>query len=546
MNLPTSTPVLIAGGGPVGLAAAVELGTRGVDCVVLEPRVEISPLRPRAKTTSVRTMEHFRRWGIAGRIRAAAPIPVSWSQSIVAATSLTGPGLTRFDDVLGASPERVDAFAESSQQIPQPAVEQVLRDVVGELDSVELALGWSLHSLIETDDGVVVEAVDGEGTIQRITAQYVVGCDGGGSTTRKCLDIPMLGPADSQNYTTVVFRSPDLARHVPHAPAMQYLVFNPRPAAVFGRLDLADTWWAGMVLPSPDADPSVRLREVIGPEAPEDLGYEILCADNWRVQMRLARTFGTGRVFLAGDAAHLNPPTGGHGYNTGVGDAANIGWKLAATLQGWGGRRLLESYDAERRAVATDTIKAATASLMATLGVRPPAGADLPGPEGDQARKALGEQIHLAVSPEFNSLGLVLGYEYAGSPVIAHDDEPAIEPEKDSTVYVPTTRPGARLPHKWLADGRSLYDALGTGLTLITFGDHDPEALAEAARTRGVPLTHVDLGPDGLVEGDRMSLLVRPDQHIAWRGGQLSPESADAVLGRVLDGNVAAQPSHAS
>jgi 2-polyprenyl-6-methoxyphenol hydroxylase-like FAD-dependent oxidoreductase len=536
MNLPAHASVLIVGAGPVGLAAAVELGTRGVDCVVLEPRIEVSPLRPRAKTTSVRTMEHFRRWGIADRIRAAAPVPVSWSQSVMAATSLTGSELTRFDDCLGLSTGSVEAYAEASQQIPQPAVEQVLRDVAGELDDVTLALGWSMRSLTEGDGEVVVEAVDGDGTVRRITTQYVLACDGGGSTTRKSLGISMAGPTQSQDYTTVVFRSPELAQHVPHRPAVQYLVFNPRAIAVFGRLDLADTWWAGMVLP-PDVDPSVRLREVIGPEAPEDLKYEILCADNWRVRMLLAETFGTGRVFLAGDAAHLNPPTGGHGYNTGVGDAVNIGWKLAATLQGWGGPRLLESYNAERRAIAIDTITAATTSLLATLGIGVPAEADLPGPEGDRARSALGEQIHSAMRAEFNSLGLVLGYEYADSPVIAYDDESAGEAEKDTTVYVPATRPGARLPHRWLTDGRSLYDDLGTGLTLITFGDHDPGAMTDAARARGVVLTHIDLGSECLVPGDRTSLLVRPDQHIAWRGGQLSPQSADAVLSRVLGGS---------
>lgn len=535
MALPTTTSVLIVGGGPVGLAAAVELGTRGIDCVVLEPRETVSFLRPRAKTTSARTMEHFRRWGIADRIRAAAALPVSWSQRVVVATSLLGPELTHFDDCFGLSAVRTDAFAEPGQIIPQPAVERVLRDVVGELPDVTLALGWSLHWLTESDDEVVATAVAPDGTFRRINAQYVLGCDGSNSRTRQNLGISMQGPADARKTTSIVFRAPGLAQLVPHDPAVQYWIFNARAAGGLGRFDLADTWWAGTMLPSPDADPAMTLRELLGPNAPEDLGCEILCTDTWQARMQVAETFHTDRVFLVGDAAHLNPPQGGHGFNTGVGDAANIGWKLAAALQGWGGDRLLHSYGAERRAIAVDTIAAAAANVSAMRDILVTGDLEAFGPASDQARRALGAVVHRAMEPEFHSLGLVLGYEYPTSPVIARDATSGTDSDRDSTSYVPTTRPGARLPHTWLADGRSLYDTLGTGMTLLMFGDTD-SAMVEAAHRRGVPLTVVELGGVDLGQDDRTStLLVRPDQHIAWRGSELSSDSVDVVLDRVLD-----------
>jgi 2-polyprenyl-6-methoxyphenol hydroxylase-like FAD-dependent oxidoreductase len=533
MSLPTSTSVLIAGGGPVGLAAAVELGTRGIDCVVMEPRATVSPQRPRAKTTSVRTMEHFRRWGIADRIRAAAALPVSWSQRIVVATGLLGLDLTSFDDCLGLSATKTDMFAESGQQIPQPAVERMLREVVGELPTVKLAVGWSLRSLTESENEVVVEALAADGTRQPITAQYVLGCDGPNSRTRECLDIPMVGPADAYQNTTTVFRAPGLAEQIPHGPAIHYWIFNARTVGVLGRLDLADTWC--MLSPSSDRDPATTMRDLLGSDAQVDLDYEILCTDTWQARMQLAQTFQTDRVFLVGDAAHLTPPWGGHGFNTGVGDAVNIGWKLAATLQGWGGHRLPHSYGTERRAIAIDTIAAATANMTATRGHVISGDLDAAGPAGDNARCALGEEIHRAMNAEFHSLGLVLGYEYTDSSIVVYDDTSGVEGDRDLTVYVPTTRPGARLPHSWLPDGRSLYDTLGTGLTLLTFEGTDSAAVVDSARRHGIPLTVVDLGDIDLCpDGQASVLLVRPDQHIAWRGKQMPTDSVDVILDQVL------------
>lgn len=536
MTMPTTTSVLIAGGGPVGLAAAIELGLRGIDCVVLEPRVTVSFLRPRAKTTNVRTMEHFRRWGIADRIRAVAPMPVSHSQRIVAATSLLGEGLTGFEDCFGLATTRTDTFAESSQQIPQPFVEQVLREVVNDLPEVTLALGASLRSLTEHDDEVVVEAVTADGTTRRIRTPYVLGCDGGDSRTRQCLGIPMPGSTDARESFTVVFRAPGLAEHVPHGPAVHYWIFNSKAVGVIGRFDLADTWWAGMVPPSPEAAPARILRDLLGPGLPDEVGCEILSTDTWRARMRQAETFGTDRVFLLGDAAHLNPPWGGHGFNTGVGDAVNIGWKLAATLRGWGGERLPHSYDAERRDIAADVLGIATTNMRAMRDVRVTPAVEAAGPVGERARRALGEQIQRAMYAEFHSLGLVLGYEYTSSPVIVQDEVPVAGPGRDSTVYVPATRPGARLPHRWLADGRSLYDTLGPGLTLLTSGGTCTAPFTEAARRRGLALTVIDLAGTDRDHDDHTALLVRPDQHIAWRGRSMTREGATTILDRVLGG----------
>lgn len=529
--IPQETVVLIAGGGPVGLSAAVELGLRGVQCVVVEPRRVVSQLRPRAKTTNIRTMEHFRRWGLAQRIREVAPLKVDWSQDVVFCTTLLGHEVMRFTDCLGLSPQRTDVFAEAGQQIAQPLVEEVLREAVSDLEPCYLCLGWSLHSLRQHDDGVETTIINERGEYRQISASYVLGCDGARSVVRVAIGVHYEGASDSRPNFGLVFCAPGLAEQQPHGPAVHYWVLNPACPGVMGRMDLEDVWWAianGVPADVGQADPSALIRGLVGSE----IEAEVLGTDPWTARMLLADHYRNGRVFLVGDAAHLNPPWGGHGFNTGIGDAVNIGWKLEAVLRGWGGERLLASYEAERRPIAERTIREAVANMSVLAPELGKPELQAPGLVGEQARRTAAQVIQATKDREFHSLGLVLGYQYDASPVIVDDGTPALP---EGQAYVSTARPGARLPHRWLPDGASLYDRLGNGFSLLRLRDDaDVVPFIESAAACGVPLTVIELrgqAHEKLYEAPL--LLVRPDQHVAWRGTSVDRATAVTLLERI-------------
>src|SRR5579884_48327 len=530
-DIPQETFVLIVGGGPVGLSAAVELGQRGVQCLIVEPRRVVSRLRPRAKTTSVRTMEHFRRWGLAQRIREVAPLKVEWSQDVVFCTTLLGRELTRFTNCLGLSPQRTEEFAEPGQQIAQPLVEEVLREAVSDLEPCHLCLGWSLRSLQQDEDGVLATVVNEQGEQRQIRASYALGCDGARSVVRAAIGVHYEGTSDSRPNFGLVFRAPGLAERQPHGPAVHYWVLNPARPGVMGRMDMEDQWWAivnGVPAEIGQADPYSLIYGLVGAE----IEAEVLGTDPWTARMLLAERYRKGRVFLVGDAAHLNPPWGGHGFNTGIGDAVNIGWKLAAALEGWGGEGLLASYEAERRPIAERTIREAVANMSVLAPELSNPDLDAPGMTGEQARHAAAQVIQATKDREFHSLGLVLGYQYESSPVIVDDGTPLVP---EGQYYQPTARPGARLPHLWLPDGSSLYDRLGNGFSLLRLRDDaEVAAFIEAAEVHRVPLTIVELRAQALEKRYQASLLlVRPDQHIAWRGEALARPGADAIIDRV-------------
>ncbi|NMO88510.1 FAD-dependent monooxygenase [Actinomycetospora sp. TBRC 11914] len=520
-------PVLIAGGGPAGLAAALELARAGVRCAVVEPRTEVTSDRPRAKTTSARTMELFRRWGLADRVRRATPVPVSWAQDAVFCTRLTGREITRFRNAFAMHDERRDEVAESGRQIPQPVVEQLMRDAVAEAPGADLLLGHRVLAADDGGDGVVVRVATPSGGEVEVRAEYLLGCDGAAGVTRDAVGAHYEGRHGELPNLNVTFDAPGLEDLV-CARGVHYWVLGTDAAGIVGRMDLDGTWWTVAQGVRSGVDPEALVRRLVGP-AGAGLDLTVRATDPWSARMLLADRYRGRRTFLVGDAAHLTPPWGGHGYNTGVGDAVNLAWKLGAVLHGWAGPALLDTYEPERRPVAARTIDAAGAQDSRLAGSFAHPELDLDGPVGERRRAAVARDVAVKRG-EFHSLGLVLGYHYADSPAVVDDGSPV--PPSASIGYHGSARPGARLPHRWLPDGSSLYDHLGAGFTLLRLDARaDTGPARVAAASSAVPFTVLDgagLGVDDAEAYGAPLLLVRPDQHVAWRGDD--PAAAAAAL----------------
>ncbi len=522
---PFGTQVLIAGGGPVGLAAAIELGRRGIACMVIEPRVTVSHARPRCKTINVRTLEHLRRWGIAERLRERAPLPVSWSQDIVFCTSLTGRELSRFTGVLGLSAEG-DRFPEVGQQAPQYVLEELLRDVAGELPEVSLLAGSYVAGVEQDAHEVRVKIADEAGEERVVTADYVLGCDGPRSVVRTAIGSEYVGEHALRPNFGIVFSAPDLLCQTRHGAAVQYWILNRVAPALMGPIDRHGTWW--MIAFGVDRETGERdTYRLIEGGAGAPVNATVLSTDPWTARMQLVDRARQDRVFLAGDAAHLNPPFGGHGLNTGIGDAVDLGWKLAAVLEGWGGPALLDSYELERRPIQTQVIEAAAANnrVLATDLLTEDIDAD--GDAGERARGRAHATIQARKRAEFHALDLVLDLAYEGSPII--------HASADLQDAGAGARVGGRLPHAWLEPSCSLYDALGAGMTLLVLGgdDREPRGIARAAEARRVPLRVLDLSSRGLRARYGADLvLVRPDQHVAWAADR-APDDPAALIDRL-------------
>jgi 2-polyprenyl-6-methoxyphenol hydroxylase-like FAD-dependent oxidoreductase len=514
--------VLIVGAGPVGLSLAIELGHRAIPCMVVERNDRVGHA-PRAKTTNVRTREHMRRWGIADTLKAASPLGADYPSNIVFCTQLAGFQLAKFENAFYCAPGKNPLYSEHAQWIPQYSVEEVLRAHAQSLPGVEIRFSTELQSFEQNATCVTASIRDlASSTVNKITCDYLVGADGARSMVRERIGAKMEGKHGLSRNCNVVFRAPGLAQAHRHGPAIMYWQVNAEAPSLIGPMDRGDKWFF-MPTQVPDG---VKLADLAA--APDwirratgiDLPYEILSSDEWVASQLLADRYRDRRAFLAGDACHVHPPFGGFGMNMGIADGVDLGWKIAAVLEGWGGEALLDSYEQERRPVHRFVLEEAVTN-HATLGNQ----LWRPGIEDDNAvgariRSEIGARVQAVKMREFYTLGVVLGYRYDDSPVIVGDGTAAMP--HDFVNYVPSARPGGLAPHAWRHDGSSLYDHFGNGFTLLVTDDRDQDgvdAIRAAAVAGRVPLHVLRPREPAVAELYKARFtLIRPDQHVAWRG----------------------------
>lgn len=530
----SKTPVLIAGAGPVGLALAGDLGWRGIPCLLIE-KGDGSIWQPRMDFVGVRTMEFCRRWGIVPWVESAG-YNRDYPQDCVWLTGFNGYelGRERFPSPKEETPP--PQSPQKRERCPQDFFDPVLARFVRTFPHVTIRYNCELLDFEEKDSGVTARVVDRlSGKEERIEASYLVGCDGGSSTVRQQLDIAMSGSPVLTYTTNAIFRYEGLEKLHDKAPGYRFIFIGPEGTwATIVAINGRDRWRLSIV-----GDENKRtltekdVREVIVRAVGREFDFEVLSIMPWIRRQLVAERLGTKRVFIAGDAAHLTSPTGGFGMNTGIQDSVDLAWKLEGALRGWGGSRLLGSYDIERRPVAIRNVTEATGNLQRMLAPRvnkPPKEVFEPGPAGDRARKVFGDNYTEMMRREWFTLGIHLGYFYEGSPIVVPDGTPA--PPDDVSRYVQTSRPGSRAPHVWLSEGQSTLDLFGRGFVLLRFGPKPAavDALLQAAKERTVPLSVVDLEHEeaGRVY-ERRLVLVRPDGHSAWRG-DTQPEDALAVI----------------
>ena len=531
--------VLIVGAGPAGLALAIELGHRGIPCLVVERNDRVG-YAPRAKTTNVRTREHLRRWGIADRLRAASPLGVDYPSNVSFVTRLGGQGITRFENALYCAPGRNPFYSEHAQWIPQYALEEVLRAHAQSLPGVEIRFNCELVSFAQDGEGVRAQVRDlAREAAFEVASDYLVGADGARSMVRGAIGAQMTGTHGlSRNYN-IIFRAPGLAAAHRHGPAIMYWQVNADVPSVLGPMDSGDIWYFMPTRLPPEVKVSAEEAPALIARATGiNLDYQVLSSDEWTASRLIATRYRDRRVFLIGDACHLHPPFGGYGMNMGVADGVDLGWKLAALLSGWGGPTLLDSYERERRPVHEYVMDEAVANHAQLGDGFWREGLEDDGEAGAQLRREVAVHVQAAKLREFTTLGVMLGYRYDDSPLIVGDGSRA--PARDFLNYIPSACPGSLAPHAWLHDASSLYDHFGTGFTLLsTVGADgaDVDAARKAAAALGIPLTVC--APREPVLADLYAAryaLIRPDQHVAWRGDAIN-DNAHAVFAQITGRN---------
>ncbi|MBO6781758.1 MAG: FAD-dependent monooxygenase [Alphaproteobacteria bacterium] len=531
---PLRTPVLIVGGGMVGLTLAVELGSRGVGCMIVNDGADTAP-HPQGNSLNSRTKEHYRRLGLGGEIRAAG-LPRDHASDVVYVTRFTGWELARLP--MPSTAEKLSE-PEHTAQTPEPIhranffyIEPILKRRAEELDSVDVRFGHRLLSF-EQDDGGVIAKIErtADGAERTVRCDWLVGCDGARSTVRKALGIGYGGKGGEDEtfmrgrMLSTYVRAPALTGEMTCAPGWHYWTVNGDTRSSIATLDARGEYVALTRMPPGEDETTVDAASAFLACVGKDIPVEVLSVKSWMAGLALvADRYQDRRVLMAGDSVHLFTPTGGFGMNTGVDDVANLAWKLAGVVQGWAPPVLLDTYEAERRPIGIRNTTMSHQFASAVAGLEIPDDLEDDSNAGAAARAKIG--AHLATfTEEFRSLGIQLGARYDGSPLVVADGTTA--PEDSPFEYVPSAVPGGRAPHAWLDGGRALQDLYGPGFTLLNLSGEET-GLPDTP----VPLTQVLLDDAAVRELYGADfVLVRPDHHIAWRGNDMLEDFA-AILAR--------------
>jgi 2-polyprenyl-6-methoxyphenol hydroxylase-like FAD-dependent oxidoreductase len=532
------TEVLIVGAGPTGLTLAIDLGRRGVRCTIIEQK-ERPAFLPKMERINARSMEIYRRMGLSEKIRAAG-LRADCPMDVYIMLALTEPPLLHLPYPSVAQAKTATRATndgtlplEPYQLISQYTLEPLLKSIAETMPAVTVRFACEFVSLRQDEHGVTATVRSADGGKEEIRAAYLAGCDGGASPVRRELGIALSGEGNLLGLRQALFRCDELFDRLPLGDGKgpgrgrHYHVADDK--ATFLIMQDSTKHWTLHSVVDTDEEMKAQFERVVN----VPVKYEMLSCAPWRQNLLLADRYGHGRVFIAGDAAHLVIPTGGLGMNSGVVDATDLSWKLAATLKGWGGPNLLRSYEVERRQIGDRNVGA---SRYATIGRRKWRGMWRPNirensPAGAETRKNLTAVAGVEQRKSNEMIGAELGYRYVDSPIICNIPG---GPEHLFREYQPTTWPGARLPHVWLDDGTPTQDRIPDGYSILKLGGSkaDIGGLESAIRARGAPVAVLDI-PDRTAR-DMYGydlILLRPDMHIVWRGNA-APEDAAAVAAK--------------
>ena len=526
-------PVLIAGGGPVGLALSMELASRGVQNLLVND-AETPSKHPKGNSLNCRTMEHLRRYGFADEVRRTGLYP-EHPTDVVYVTRFTGHELARIHMPAGKSKIENPGPWDATLLTPEPMhrsnqfyFEPVLKAHAEEYAESDIRFGWKLNRFEDLGERVEAEIEElASGTVLPVTCDFLVGCDGSRSMVRRQLDIHFSGRTSSGSdfydgdMISAYFYAPGVYDALAMPIGWKYYTINNDIRTDCITLDGNGEFMMLAEMPEGERIETMDAVRIFRDAVGADIEIELKSSVAWLAGLAMtADGYQRGRVMLAGDAVHLFTPAGGFGFNTGIDDAVNLGWKLAAVLHGWGGPRLVGTYETERRPVGIRNTNESGRLTSQVGGLDYPTNLEDEDEAGSRSRAAFKDRLAI-FKEEFASLGIQLGARYDGSPIVVGDG--TAPPPDEAAVYRPTACPGGRAPHYWIGERVSLFDQLGPWFTILRLGPAAPDTdgLVAAAESAGVPVKVLDVAEDAARDlYERDLAIIRPDQHVAWRGNR--------------------------